>query len=241
MARSDFDYILPSELPQFIHTMSGVTNEDVAAKFISEAEVIIDQLAGVAPKFYVQRSFDLSAQLASGTTTLQSMTFGSRVPGYWAHGGVYVEVTEGPAAAVGQRRLVVDSADNQVTLLSGFDVTLPVSGTTLLFKQESRFPRWMDQDVRGNPDMPFLLKRAVAYQVEFGILEGSEEFGLGDTSVATLKDSRVQSRSYGTSYSEVLSIIGAAGTERRGMGALIAPKARVIMRRLVNATGRLRA
>jgi hypothetical protein len=82
--------------------------------------------------------------------------------------------------------------------------------------------------------MPFDLKRAVAYQVEYAINQGSEAFGLSDTAIASDLDGDVQSRSYGSGYSESRS----AGA-KRGLGTFIAPKARSILRRLMSSTGRV--
>lgn len=234
MSYSERNYIRPGELPTYIHTMSGVTNSGQAAQFISDAEAIVDRLVGGAPKFYPELTGDLASAVASGATTWPSNVFGSRRTNYWAKGGVYVEIQECTTGSlVGQKRLVVGSTDNQVTLASGFDAPVPV-GTQFGFRQESLFPRAQDYNVRGDPRMPDDLKRAVAYQVEFAINEGSEAYGLSDPTIASDPDRGIQSRSYGSGYSETR-----VTTEQRGLATYVAPKARVILRRLMSSTGRL--
>lgn len=236
MAYSESNYITPNELPQYIHTMSGVTDEVLAARFISEAERFVDAFVGPAHKFYTELVGELDQQVASGATAWPASLFGDREPNYWAVGGVYVEIIQADAAPslVGQSRLVVSSSGGQVVLASGFGVAAP-AGTRFTYRQRSRFPRAQDRDLRGYPRMPDDLKAGVAYQVEYGIKFGSESFGLGDDAVSTDPDDGVQSRTYGSGYSESRDT-----SKRRGMAVWIAPKARTVLRRLLNATGYLR-
>ncbi len=236
MAHSDSRYIQPDELPDYIHTMSGVTNPELAAKFISEAERIVDVYVGPAPKFQTELNSRLRTAVASGATTWGAEVFGNREPNYWAVGGVYVEIVRADAepSLVGQSRLVVASSGGYVTLASGFDADAAV-GTKFIYRQRSRFPRLQDRDARGYPRMPDDLKPAVAYQVEYGIKYGSESFGLGTDGISTDPDDGVQSRTYGSGYSE------SRNTARRsGLAVWLAPKARMQLRRLLNATGYLR-
>lgn len=234
---SEFNYIGVDELVQFIHTMSGVTNSGVAATFISDAERVIDAYMGPAPRFYVELTGDTTSLVASGATAWPSSIFGNRRPNYWAKGGLYVEILDAPGAPAltNQARLVVaSSGSDQVTLASGFNQAVP-AGTKFRLQQRSTFPRIWDRDTLSTPQLPPVLKRAVAYQVEYGILFGSEAFGLGDADVATDKDAGVQSRSYGSGYSETRAI-----NEKRGLAQWVAPKARALLRSLTNSTGKLR-
>jgi hypothetical protein len=234
---STYNYILPSELAAYIHTMASVTNEALAATFISDAERVIDAFAGPGPQFYQRLGGDTAALVASGATTLTSDIFGSRRPDYWAAGGAYIHIVSAADASLnGERRLVVGSANpNTVTLASGFGAAL-AAGAQFQFQQESAFPRIWDQDTWGNPDMPELLKAAVAAQVEYGIIYGSEAFGLGDTNIVADTNGDVTSRSYGSGYSESRD-----ARRRDGMAVWIAPRARVLMRRLLASTGKLRS
>lgn len=235
MAYSDYNYARPSQLPGFIHSMSSVTDEDLAAKFISDAEKLIDAYVGPSPKFYVTFTGDTSAAVASGATAFPSTVWSSRRPNYWAKGGVYVELVDNvPTAHVGERRLVVASTTDQVTLASGFDVDLS-AGATFYFYQQSRFPRWWDQNVLADPRMPDELARITALQVEYAIEFGSEELGLGAPAVVDGEQQAVQSRTYASGYSE-----SRAPNMKQGLGYLLGPRPRAELRRLLSATGKLR-
>lgn len=235
MARSELNYILPSELPTYIHTMSAVTNEGLAAKFITDAERIIDAYVGPGQRFYPELTGNPSANVASGATSFSAQVFGSRRPNYWAKGGAYIEILSGAdTAVIGTKRLVIASDGNTLTLDSGFAGALTTS-TQFRFYQESQFPRWADGNILGDPRMPNVLKAAVAAQVEYGIAYGSEAFGLGDSDVVDDEAGNVQTRSYGSGYSETRD------TRRtEGLARWIAPRARVLLRSLLTTTGRVR-
>lgn len=233
---SEYNYLTPEELPELIPTMSSVTDPVLAARFISDAEKVIDAFAGPGPYFYPRVTGRVETTIASGATTLTSRIFGRRRPNYWASGGVYVKLISGvPDSIVGQRRLVIASASpDMVTLASGFAVDVP-SGAQFEYRQESQFPRRWDSNILGDPDLRPLLKNAVAAQVEYGIFFGSEKYGLGDPAVITDEAGAVSQRSYGTGYSEARDVNRAAG-----LAVWIAPRARVLMRRLLSNTGRMR-
>lgn len=235
MPFSDFNYILPSELPTYIRTMASVTNEALAARFISDAERVVDAYVGPAPRFYSDMSGLLGSLVASGATTWPAEVFGMERPDYWARGGVYIRVVSGAGTSSqnGQRRLVVGSTGGQVTLASGFDAALG-AGTEFAYEQESAFPRVWDTDVWAQPRMPFELKAAVAAQVEYGIQAGSEAFGLGDPDLVTDEDGDITSRTYSSGYSESRD-----ARRRTGIAVFLAPRARVILQRLLSSTGYL--
>lgn len=241
MAYSSFNYISPTELPTYIHTMSGVTDEALAATFISDAERVIDAFIGPAPRFYADLTVQVAA-VASGATTVVSTTFGSRRPNYWAQGGVYLEVLDVPDAPasslIGEKRLIVASQSGQVTVATAFGDAVPVN-TLMMIHQESKFPRAWDSDPLATPRLPEELKVAVAYQVEYGIHFGSEEFGLGDSNISTGEEDEIQSRTYGSGYSESKRSPVAMVDARMGIARWVAPKARMILRGLLQATGRL--
>jgi hypothetical protein len=232
---SVYNYILPSELAAYIHSMASVTNEAVAATFISDAERVVDAFVGPGRKFYPRLGGETAAEIASGATTLTAEIFGDRRPDYWAAGGAYITLVSAADSSLnGERRLIVASLNpNTVTLVSGFDAVL-AAGAQFYFQQESAFPRIWDQDTWGNPDIPELLKAAVAAQVEYGIVYGSEAFGLGDTDIAADTSGDITSRSYGSGYSESRD-----ARRKDGMAVWIAPRARVLLRQLLSSTGRL--
>lgn len=237
MAYSDFNYIAPTELAALIPTMSSVTNEALAATFISTAEVIIDAFAGPGPRFYPDLTGQVKTAMASGATTLPASIFGDRRPNYWARGGVFVKILDSTSGSlVDQERLVVASDNEQVTLVSAFnaDGGIP-AGTQFRFRQVSAFPRIWDTNPLGDPDMPWLLKRAVAAQVDYGIQAGSEGFGMGDPDLVTDEAGDITSRTYGSGYSEARD-----ARRRDGLAVFVAPQARVYLRQLLNSTGKLR-
>ncbi len=237
MPLSDYNYLATGKLASHVHTISGVTNAAQAAVHISDAEKVIDAYLGGAPRFYTDLTGTTSAGVASGATAFPSDVFGNRRPDYWAKGGVYVEITDVPSGAttlVGQSRQVSASTDNQVTLVSGFDELVP-QGSEFMYHQRSAVPRRWDQDRFGSPRMPDLLEVATAWQVEFAINDGSEAFGLSDTALASEPTLGVQSRTYGSGYSE-----SRVPGMRQGLAAFVAPKARLLLQRLRSATGYLR-
>lgn len=236
---SRFNYLSASDLASFIHTMSGVTNTALAEQFISDAERIVDAYVGSGPKFYSDLTLENTAVIsAEASAVVQSITFGNRRPNYWAKGGLYVELLDVPGnpthASIGQKRLAVASTSGQVTLVSGYSVDVPAN-STLYMSQESVFPRIWDSDPLGTPRLPDQLDVAVAWQVEYGILFGSEAYGLGDADVATDEDATVQSRTYASGYSET-RLPG----QERGLARFVSPKVRAILRDIINSTGYLR-
>lgn len=239
MPYSAFNYVNPSELVSLIPSIATVTNETLAARFISDAEYMIDALAGPAPKFYPDITGEVDALMASGATGLTSDIFGSRKQNWWAVGGVYLRIVESATSGlVGQERLVVSSgpADDTIVLATGFDLAVP-AGTVFTFDQRSAFPRLWDQDSFGSPKMPHLLKQAVAAQVEYGLYAGGESAGLGTAALVTDADGAVTQRSYGSGYSESRD-----PNRRQGIALYIAPRARAIMQagHLINTAGYLR-
>lgn len=238
MPYSRFNYIGTSGLAAEIPTMSGVTDHALAAEFITDAERMIDVYVGPSQPFYSDLTGTLDAALPSGQLTLSGSSFGNRRPNYWAVGGHYLTITDVPgaptSALIGTKRLIIASTSGTVTLATGYSEDVP-SGTAYYTHQESRFPRWNDSDPWGSPTLPDEVAKATAWQVEFGIAEGSESYGLGEDSVVVGSDGAVVSRNYGSGYSESRATQGAGS--KAGLAALIAPKARAILRSLMNSTG----
>jgi len=233
-----FNYVTPAELPGLIPSMATVTNDVLAARFISDAEAMIDALAGPAPRFYAPGiAGHFAALVASGASGISASVFGTRRPNYWAVGGLYVRVSDSTESSIiGQQRLIIASDSSEgVTLASGFSADAP-AGTEFVLEQNSAFPREWDQDPFGSPVLPFLLDRAVAAQVEFGIMAGSEDFGLGSSSLVTDAEGGVTSRTYGSGYSESRD-----ANRRNGLAVFVAPRARAIMLagKLLNTAGYL--
>lgn len=235
MPFSRFNYLGTSGLAELIPTMSGVTDHALAAKFITDAERMIDAYVGPMPRFYSDLTGAFDAQLASGALTISGTSFGNRRPNYWARGGHHLIITDVPgaptSALIGTKRLIVASSSGTITIAAEYTEAVP-SGTSYYTHQESRFPRWCDSDPHGTPQLPDELNQAVAWQVEYGIAYGSEAFGLGDDALVTGDDELVTSRTYGSGYSE-----SRRAEARQGLASWVAPKARAILRSLINAAG----
>lgn len=237
-AYSEFNYLTPSGLLQYARSMSTITNETLAAGFITDAERVIDAYVGPGPRFAPCLTLTLVTGAASGATTLASvdgLSPGER-KNYYACGGSYIEVLDpitGAITLVHQRRLVVTSSGQTLSLASGFPAALP-AGTQLEFRQVSAFPRAWDIDLYGAPRLPEGLAAAVAAQVEFGIAFGSEGFGLSDPAIA-VDEGDVTSRTYSSGYSESRRPAG-----YQGLATYLAPRARYLLSRLVHSAGYLR-
>lgn len=232
---SEFRYIDVSELATYILTISGITNSGLAAAHVTAAEQVIDAYVGPGWRFYPEVTGN--PLVATSGTSLQADVFGdsSREPNYWAHGGLYVEVLSNPSGpgAVGEGRLVVASSGDTVTLATAFSATL---GTDAEFRtyQRSAFPRAWHINAKAAPFLPHELKVATAYQVEYGMQAGGEAFGLSTAQLVTDERGGIQSESYGSGYS-----YSRDSSRVQGLAVYLAPRARVLLRRLINSTGHL--
>ena len=237
-AYSEFNYCTPSGLLQYARSMSSITNEALAAGFITDAERVIDAYVGPGPRFAPELTLTLVTGAASGATVLaglDGLSPGERL-NYYACGGTYVEILDprgGSIDLVHQKRLVVASSGQTLTLASGFNAIL-ASGVGLTFRQVSAFPRAWDIDPYGAPRLPEGLQAAVAAQVEFGVAFGSEGFGLSDPAVQ-VDEGDVTSRTYSSGYSEARVPRGLQGT-----AMFISPRARYLLTRLIHIAGYLR-
>ncbi len=221
MPISRFKYLTPAELIEFDLSLGGITDEDKAVQHISYAERIIDSIVGRWPRFYTPESF--VPTFVSGTT-LKADTFSREPVGYYSAGGLYVIGIEGPGA--GEAHLISGHvAPSTVILQEAWNVP-PTSQSTLVLRQRSVFPRGQDT-YRAGKVVPFILeavKEAVANQVSYGTSFGSEAFGLWDPTVITDEDGDVQSRTYGSGYSESRNT-----ARREGTAVWAAPQARTIL------------
>lgn len=223
-----YQYLTPAEYADLDLSVSGITNSALAERHISLAERLVDAYCRGWRPFYPR----LTGTADSGTTssTLVAGVFGEENPNYWAVGGLYVRVIDGPAA--GQERLVTASTGGQVTLASG--VSGLAAGAQFTVDQRSVFPRDRDWDFE-LPFVPEPVKLAVAFQIAYGVRSGSEAFGPWEADVVRGERASVTSETYGSGYSYQRAQ-GALLTES---ARLIAPQARMLLRGFVNRTGRL--
>ena len=105
MPFSVYNYLNPTELAQYIHTMAAVSNQALAASFISDAERVIDAFAGPSPPYYTDLMGTTAATMAPLQTDLTATLFGDRRPAYWARGGVYIHVVSSSEAMIPSTKL----------------------------------------------------------------------------------------------------------------------------------------
>lgn len=211
--------------------VSGATEAQVAL-----ADELIDRYVGPQPKFLrSQYNGKISSLLnsfktivddgvASGTTQLD------RTNGLYQ--GAILEVVSGAAAGL---RGVIESSNKEaksITLRAALS-TAPAVGDYFKIYQLAKFPRV--QDSYGTPDglnyyptIPEAVREATVAQVEFIIAKGAAFF-TGD-------NSDFQSESFlNYSYSRKSDSGGGASS----LSKLISPQARVLLRGIVNRTGRI--
>lgn len=211
--------------------VSGATEAQVAL-----AEELIDRYVGPQPRALrseyhgkitsLLNSFKTIVDdgLESGTTQLD------RTNGLYA--GTILEVLSGSAA--GKRGVIESSSktDKSVTLRAAL-ATNPAVGDYFKIYQLAKFPR--SQDMYGTPDglnyypsIPEAVREAVVAQTEFIIAKGPAFF-TGDSS-------EMQSESFlNYSYSRKSDSAGGSSS----LSKLISPQARVLLRGIVNRTGRI--
>lgn len=234
VAVSAFNYLTPARLAELDLTVSGVTDETLAAQHISAAERIIDSLAGPWPCFYPTLTGNVEG---SSINSITSKVFGqNRIPNYWAIGGHYLETFDGTGA--GQKLQIASSSGQTVTFTTNLDSAVD-STTHFILRQLSRFPRFIDWDLRNGPRLPEGLEEAVAAQVSYMVRVGSEAFGPWDAKVIKGDRGNIVSESYGSGYSLTRDV------RRDGQGPFaddIAPRARMLLRGygLITSLGRLR-
>ena len=218
------NYLGQTELAQFADIT--ITDTTEADDQISMAEEIIDAFVGYQRKYYDQEISGLAAGGGGSSITLESL-----------HQNIYdidffkwceVEIIGGTGS--GQRRVITASTKAGVlTTASAWDTTPVASSSFYKIYQLGKFPRVQDGyfDGRNSPytyykSIPEAVKRAVAAQVEY-IVEMGADFFASDKSDK-------QSESIGDySYTNAE---GAAG-----LAKIIAPKAKVLLRGIINRTG----
>lgn len=207
--------------------VSGATEAQVAL-----AEELIDRYVGPQPKFMRHESNGRITSLLNsfktivddGTSTNLGITNGQ-------YSGAVLEVVSGSAAGL---RGIIESSDKDaksITLRAALS-TAPAVGDYFKIFQLAKFPR--HQDMYNSPDglnyyrsIPEAVREAVIAQVEFIIAKGAAFF-TGD-------NSDFQSESFlNYSYSR-----GSGSDAANSITKLISPQARVLLRGIVNRTGRI--
>lgn len=203
-----------------------VSDNDEAWEQISFAEELIDRYVGPQQQHIrADQMFRGDIVSVSGTTVVDnssdsSLTIGT--DGYFA--GAVIEILAGPG--VGERRRITDSSSGQLTIESEF-TTPPTSASVYWIHQLAKFPRKKDMVYHEDKyyrTIPEVVKNAVAAQVGYMIEQG-ESFFAGDD--ADLDSERIGNYSYSK---------GGNGGQSASV-KLVAPKARTLLRGIMNRKG----
>jgi len=215
-------YLSQNELKQFANIT--IKDSDEADDVISQAEEMIDAFIGIQPKF--MGHIIIGKAVGGGSTSLILQSDQQNIYDIDYFKWCEVEIIGG--SGIGQRRICTSNTKAGVLSMVTWTTT-PDSTSFYKIYQLGKFPRQEDTHFDGvnSPytyykSIPENLKRAVAAQVEFIIEMGTNYFA-GDKSAK-------QSESIGDySYSNAE---GGAG-----LAKLIAPKAKLLLRGLINRTG----
>jgi len=220
-------YLSRSELEQFADIT--ITDDTEADDQISQAEELIDAYVGPQDKFI---DHEITGMLSAGgdtSHTLKSAHQNQYNDDYFK--GCYLEIIGGTAA--GERQKITASTKAGVLTTDAFSTSTSTDSYYRIY-QPGKFPRTTDihHDTENSPNkyykaIPEAVKRAVAAQIEYRINVG-DAFFAGDKVDMT-------SESIGDySYSK-----GGRNGDGVGIHKLIAPKARFLLRGIVNRRGRL--
>jgi hypothetical protein len=216
-------YLSQSELAQFSDIT--ITNTTEADEKIRQAEEVIDSFVGPQCKFIQDPITGLAASGGAANITLEV----SQQNGYDVDYFKWCEIEIIGGTCAGQRRKVTSSTKEGVLMVDSAWTGTPDNTSFYKIYQLGRFPRNVDvvgystvSPVTYYKSIPEAVKRAVAAQVEFMIEMGDGYFS-GDKT-----DKEAESIG---DYSYQLAQ-GAAGVNK-----LIGPKARMLLRGIINRTG----
>lgn len=218
-------YLSQSELEQLANIT--ITDTTEADDRISQAEEMIDAYVGAQDKHMTYATKGLAAAGASLSLTLEASQQNTFDIDFFKL--CEVEIIGGTGA--GQRRKCTGSTKAGVLTVDSAWTTTPDSTSFYRIYQVGKFPRGCD--VESNTSganttyykaVPEAIKRAVAAQIEFMIEMGDAYFA-GDKP-------DMQSESIGDySYTK--------GQGVGGIGTLIAPKAKILLKGIYNRTGQI--
>ena len=216
-------YLSQEELAQFADIT--ITDATEADDQIGMAEEVIDDYVGPQDKFI---GYELRGLIASGgalTFTLESIHQSNMEKNYLR--GCWIEIIGGTGEGQ-KRKVTAQTFEGVVTVEAAFS---PALDTTSYYKiwQLGHFPRKNDVEFDGThtpqqyyKSIPEKVRRATAAQVEYRV-------NMGDAFFASDK-ADLQSESIGDySYSK--------GQGTTGLARLIAPKAKILLRGIINRKG----
>lgn len=206
-----------------VDALSGLTASNDTQ--ISEAEELIDQYVGFQDKFYKHK---IQGRATGGSTT--TLTLDEKHQNLYDNDyfkGMEVEIIGG--TGIGERKIITGSTKAGVLTTNTFTATLDNTSIYSIY-QLGKFPRVKDVffDSENSPytyykQIPEAVKRATASQVEFMIKMGDAYFQ-GDK--PNMQSEEIGDYSYTKSE-------GSGG----GLSTLISPKAKILLRGIVNRKG----
>lgn len=214
-----------AELEEFAEIT--VTDETEMWDQISMAEEMIDDYVGYQQKFFDWELYGVvSAASAQNKLTLDT-NHKSSYPYADYFKGMHVEIIGGVSSG-DLRKITASDEDGELTVESNFTTTLDTTSAYKIY-QIGKFPRLSDVfiNTRVNPTayykaIPEPIRRAVAAQVEYRV-------NMGDAFFAT----------DGQEVSERIGDYAYTSSSKGGIARLIAPKARHLLRGILNRTGEI--
>lgn len=225
IATSKRNYLSQDELEQLADIT--ITDEDEADDQISQAEEMIDSFVGPQDKFLEDKIEGRAAGGGPSTITLQSDQQNVYDVDYFKY--CYIEILGGTGA--GETNTISGSTLAGVLTVQDQWGTAPDSTSFYRISQLAKFPRECDvthynlnSPATYYKSIPDAVKRAVAAQVQF-IIEMGTDFFSTDKSTKT-------SESIGD-----YSYTNAGGSNGGGIGNLISPKAKLLLKGIINRVG----
>lgn len=217
-------YLSQTELAQYADITIDDTTE--ADDQITMAEELIDEYVGTQQKFLAYELSGLIASVASASVfTLEDIHQNNMQIDYLV--GCWVEIIGG--AGIGQKRKITgQTLAGVITVESAFSPTIDATSYYHIY-QLGKFPRKIDvfYDSKHTPNryykrIPEEVTRAVAAQVEYVTKMGADFFG---SDKINLESERIGDYAY------------TKGAGTGGVSQLIAPKAKLLLNRIINRTG----
>lgn len=218
-------YLSQTELAEFADiTILDATEADDQ---ISMAEEIIDDFVGPQSKFL---QYEVRGLISAGGTnnfTLETIHTNNMQKNYLR--GCFIEIMGGTGE--GQRgKITTQTYEGVITLETAFSTALDTTSYYRIW-QLGKFPRNCDVEFDGvhtpqqyYKSVPEAVRRAVAAQVEYRINMGDRFFG---SDKSDMEGETIGDYSYNKS----------AGSG--GMGRLIAPKAKLLLKGIINRKGQI--
>lgn len=226
LATSRRGYLSQEELAQFANI--EIVIEAEADDQISQAEELVDSYVGYQEKFLNDAVLGMVSASSSDTFTLESSQQNQYDINYFTL--CEVEIVGGTGE--GQRRKITASTKAGVlTVDTAWTTSLDTTSFYRIY-QLGKFPRKQDveaytristNDIVYYKQIPEVIKRAVASQVQF-VIEMGEDYFSGNK--AEMSGESIGDYSYTKKTSSI-------------SGALISPKAKTLLRTILNRTAKL--